>query len=180
MFSSVDKITNSQEDHKLKEERQRKFLVRITDMPSQDIAFKTYDVQEVYLKTSSAEEVVKIRRRGNDQKYSYIKETKMKGQAVGRKVEISARQWSQLLQDRDPALKVIKKRRSAFVYNTVSFVIDTVEHEGVETNLMRIECLSVNVDIGSVELPPFLVIDKEVTHDDHYTTLAMAGNHSEV
>ncbi len=162
-----------------KEERQRKFLVHITDLPSQDIAFKSYNVEEIYLKTSSQEEVVKIRRRGNNQKYSYIKETKVKNQAVGRKVEISARQWSQLLQDRDCSYRVMKKQRSAFVFNTVSFVIDTLEHDGMDINLMRIECLSVGVDIGTIELPPFIKIDREVTYDDNFTTLCMAANHSE-
>lgn len=71
--------------------------MHITDLPNQDIAFKSYHVEEVYLHSTTPDELVKIRKRGNNQKYSYVKETKGKDQVVGRKVDITARQYSQLL-----------------------------------------------------------------------------------
>ncbi len=72
--------------------KQRKFLISISDLINSEIERKVYHVEEIFLNSVSAEETIKIRKRGQNGVYSYYKETKAKGQQ-GRKVEINAVQY---------------------------------------------------------------------------------------
>lgn len=64
------------------------------------------------------------------------------------------------------------------MYSTGSYIIDTFNHLGQEVNLMRIEALDPNTPLSNIHIPPFIQIDREVTHDPTYTTLSLATTHS--
>lgn len=131
----------------------------MNDKPHSDT--KVYHVEEIFMKGSTENELVKIRKRGLNQVYSYYKETKGRGQ--GRKVEIDAVQYEQLRQNRDEGLKVVTKKRICFLYDSVSFIIDDLEFRGQDIQILRIEGLERDIGVENIKIPGFIKIIREIT-----------------
>jgi hypothetical protein len=77
-------------------------------------------VEEIYLKPREDNEKEYIRKRGSNGAYSYAHTCRLKGQGTDKRCEIkssiSAREYMSLLPMKDPATKVVKKQRYAFIY----------------------------------------------------------------
>jgi len=161
-------------------EFQRKFLVKpldfsqITQLPVSRV--EIFDVEETFLKTADGTEA-KVRRRGQNGSFVYmhsIRYPKKNGQRVERKRQISGREYVNLVSSlADSSLKPVKKRRACFVYNTQSYVLDTLIEPVNGPTFLRIEAENIT---QQVDIPPFLELVKEVTGHADFSSLRIAKN----
>lgn len=159
---------------------QKKFLLMqdgegrfIIDEPS-DLKRETFEVEEIFLVCRHKEDVEnKIRSRGKEDSYTYIHETKsiVKGQEIIKKRQISAREFIQLLDQKDVNMRPIEKIRHCFIYKNQNFVVDVFKNiEGCPA-LLRIETED---KLDEISIPPFVKICREVTGESTYVTYTMA------
>lgn len=80
---------------------------------------------------------------------------------------ITAREYINLFEKRDTTLNIIKKTRIAFIYDKLSYILETFKGN----TLLRYETVSSETQ---PKLPPFIKITKEVTDDKSFTTLHAA------
>jgi hypothetical protein len=96
----------------------RKFIVDQYDFSG--FKHELFDVEEIYLKPREDNEKEYIRKRGSNGAYSYAHTCRLKGQGTDKRCEIkssiSAREYMSLLPMKDPATKIVKKQRYAFIY----------------------------------------------------------------
>jgi len=128
----------------------------IIDEPS-DLKRETFEVEEVFLVCRKEEVENKIRSRGKEDSSTYIHETRsiVKGQEIIKKRQISAREFIQLLEQKDVKMKPIEKIRHCFIYKNQNFVVDVFKNiEGCPV-VLRIET---DNKADEVSIPPFVRI----------------------
>lgn len=153
----------------------RKFLVESAAIPS-DVKTETFEVEEAFLKTDNEKnEFEKIRKRGQNGAFSYVHTVRQKNVTENMRCEvknsISAREFINLFDKRDTSLEVVKKTRTAFLYEKLSYILETFKGN----TLLRYETISTE---ENPHLPPFIKVIKEVTNDKSFTTLNAASTAS--
>lgn len=154
-------------------EIERKFLigpVADKDFPVHSVVV---DIEQAYLLNPNPNEVVRVRRRGQDGAFVYYRTVK-KHLAPGVNVEtesqIDEREYFLSLGFRQPETKIIKKRRRCFIYKELYFELDEfLDPAGLW--LLEIELTKQQ---QKVILPPFLNIVREVTEDKTYSNYQLA------
>ena len=159
---------------------QKKFLLEhdgsgnfMTDEP-QDLKRETFEVEEVFLISRHKEEIEsKIRSRGKEDSYTYVHETKtlLKGEEIIRKRQISAREFIQLMDLKDPKTIPIEKIRHCFIFKNQNFVVDVFKNIKECPVILRIETDNTSDEIS---IPPFVKVSREVTGEKTYMTGHMA------
>ncbi|EAR87420.1 AAA domain protein (macronuclear) [Tetrahymena thermophila SB210] len=149
----------------------RKFLVESYQIPA-DVKTEIFEVEEAFLKTDSEKnEFEKIRKRGQNNAFSYVHTVRQKSSNKEMRCEvkniITAREYINLFEKRDTTLNIIKKTRIAFIYDKLSYILETFKGN----TLLRYETVSSETQ---PKLPPFIKITKEVTDDKSFTTLHAA------
>lgn len=149
----------------------RKFLVESASIPT-DVKTEIFEVEEAFLKTDSEKnEFEKVRKRGQNNAFSYVHTVRQKSNNHEMRCEvkniISAREYINLFEKRDTTLNVIKKSRTAFIYDKLSYVLESFKGH----TLLRYETISTEAE---PKLPPFIKISKEVTDDKAFTTFNAA------
>jgi CYTH domain-containing protein len=160
---------------------QKKFLLMqdgegrfIINEPT-DLKRETFEVEEVFLVCRKDELESKIRSRGKEDSYTYILETRsiVKGQEIIKKRQISAREFIQLLDQKDVNKKPVDKIRHCFIYKNQNFVVDVFKNIVGCPTILRIETDNKNEEVS---IPPFVKICREVTGEQTYTTYAMSNS----
>jgi CYTH domain-containing protein len=103
---------------------------------------ETFEVEEVFLITRGEEEIEsKIRSRGKEDTYTYIHESKtvVKGEEIIRKRQISAREFIQLMDQKDSNTQQVEKIRHCFIYKNQNFVVDVFQNLEGSPTILRIE-----------------------------------------
>lgn len=135
---------------------------------------ETFEVEEVFLVCRNKDEIEnKIRSRGKEDSYTYIHEsrTKVKGQEIIKKRQITAREFIQLLDSKNVNMRPIEKIRHCFIYQNQNFVVDVFKNvEGCPT-ILRIETEDKTDEIN---IPPFVKVAREVTGEKTYVTNSMS------
>ena len=84
---------------------------------------------------------------------------------------IERRVYTAMSENIDPQYDVIQKRSVSFVYNKKYFEMGTF----LNGPLKGCAVLYCETTAKDVELPPFLEIDREVTQEEKYSTIHIAG-----
>jgi CYTH domain-containing protein/predicted ATPase len=155
-------------------EVERKFLVRggltSTEIP---VHFEEFDIEQTYLVSQDGWET-RVRRRSQQGASTYthtVKRVVAAGQRVKIERQITGREYIAFLGQADPARRTLKKRRRVFLWQNQYFEWDIFSDPR-----HGLEILEVEVDTPGrlVELPPFLLIEKEVTEDTEYANHTIA------
>lgn len=88
---------------------------------------------------------------------------------------ISASEYSDLLERRDPAKHAVSKIRTVISWRGFKFEVDTFLGHLKGVILMEVELPSMDTPI---ELPPFIELEREVTEDGSYSNAALAKRDS--
>jgi CYTH domain-containing protein/predicted ATPase len=155
-------------------EIERKFLI---DYP--DIAWleslpncEKVEILQTYLNSAPGDET-RVRQRGKDGHYMYIKTTKKTVSAVKR-IEIEQRlskdEYLRLLMDADTNMHPLRKTRYCLTYNNQYFEIDVYPFS---TNKAILE-IELNDENTPIEFPPELNIIREVTDDRRFRNAELA------
>jgi CYTH domain-containing protein len=155
------------------QEIERKFLVR--GRPGQEIPvrFEESDIEQTYLLGQDGSEA-RVRRRGQHGASTYthtVKRPVVAGQRVKIERQITGREYLALLARADPARRTVKKRRRVFLWANQYFEWDLFVDPRQGLELLEVEVDSLD---GTVELPPFLEVQQEVTNDPRYANHALA------
>ncbi len=111
----------------------KKFLL-IADKNNYDIAMPSkvkkeyFNIEETFLTFTSDEQIDNVVRKiGKNDSFIYYHETKLmqNQERIVKKRQITAREYIELLEQKDPASKVIKKLRQCFIYDQQYFMVDT-------------------------------------------------------
>lgn len=156
-------------------ESERKYLISMPDlaMLEQLPNCKKVEIIQTYLLSGDDNVELRVRQRGRDGNYIYIKTTKTmvgNGKRIETEQRITKDEYLSLLMNADTTLRQIRKNRYCLAENNLYFEIDVYpfwENQAV-----------LEVQISAPEQPPslpdYLHILRDVTHDAAYKNRAMA------
>ena len=149
-------------------------------MPS-EIHREFFQLDETFLLAQNKElvETNIVRKFGRNDAFVYQNEVRFiaDGERIQKKKQITAREYLEALEQRDPARKQVRKIRQCFIYERQYFMVDTfVTIEG-KPSILRIES---NSNSESTAIPPFLRVLREITADGAYESKTMAMHNYEM
>jgi hypothetical protein len=154
----------------------KKFLL-IADKSNYDLTVprnvkkEYFNIEETFLMLSSEEQIdTVVRKIGKNDSFIYYHETKVmqNQERIVKKRQITAREYIELLEQKDRDKKVIKKLRQCFIYEQQYFMVDTfLNVKGFPFSIMRIETTK---EAQQIKIPPFVWVLREVTEEDVYET----------
>lgn len=154
--------------------RKVKFLVTGPIIDSEFPAFQDFEVIHDYLKSGNPEAQARLRKRGQNDHWSYIHTLRriINGQAVEVKTQLNYRDYTNALSQRDSSHLSIFKRRRCFLVNNQYFQLD-IYQEPAHPRCRGLMLLETYTDLPSSELskilPQFLNVEKEVTNNPEYS-----------
>lgn len=155
-------------------EIERKFLIHYPDVAMLETLpnCKRIEIMQTYLNAPAGDEV-RVRQRGADGHFVYIKTTKRKISDVKRleiEKRISQDEYLRLLMDADITKHPIRKTRYCLTWNNQYFEIDVYPFSKTHA-IVEIELTNENDEIA---FPDFLNVVCEVTDDERYKNAALA------
>ena len=157
-------------------EIERKFLIGYPDLKALEAAYdcRRVDIIQTYLKSNAGEEV-RVRQRGEDGHYIYLKTVKKRISGMKR-IEIETRitkdEYLSLLMEADITKHPIRKTRYCMMYENQYFEIDIYPF-WTDKAILEIELSNENDEI---RFPKQIKVIKEVTDDDSYKNASLAEN----
>nr|CAH0100669.1 unnamed protein product [Daphnia galeata] len=149
-----------------------KFLVRALPDDSMFPPFEDFDVIHDYLQTNSKKTQARLRKRGQKDRWSYtltVRRPEVRGQVVEIKTQITSRDYTNMLEQRDPFHLTILKKRRCFLYHNQYFQLDIYKepchprcHGLVLLETYTTQSLE---EFQANKLPDFLDIVNNVTGD---------------
>lgn len=170
----------------------RKFLVRsaalddesafsaATDFP---VSFHDSVVLHDFIKTSDNSHA-RLRARGNAKGGEFVYTLTFRVKAADDPTGIADTQlrrtlsgieYAVYLTQRDPALLSVEKRRRSFVYKNTNFELDTFVRPAPTAGLRLLEAYLPETMPLADCLPPFITVEREVTHDAEYKLRRLAS-----
>lgn len=155
-------------------EIERKFLIEYPDIKWLESTpnCQRIEIIQTYLRSSSNEEI-RVRQRGSDGNYIYVKTTKRRVSDIKR-VEIesrlSQREYLSLLMEADTTKRQIRKTRYCLTYMGQYFEIDVYPFWG-DKAIVELELSDEN---QKTNFPDQLRIIKEVTDDESFKNASLA------
>ncbi|KAL9981196.1 hypothetical protein ACROYT_G009867 [Oculina patagonica] len=151
----------------------RKFL--ISSLPDVEVfpVFQDFDVVHDYLSTSNPKKQARLRRRGQNGRYTFmrtLREERANGKVVEVRTNLSERDYEILYSQLDQTRQSVYKTRRAFLWKNQYFQMD-IYNEPCHPRckgLILLETYTTKVG-DALELPDFLDIAKEVTGDPFYS-----------
>lgn len=154
-------------------ERERKFLVNTTDVLEIPVRHEMVNIAQIYLKSEF--ENSRIRKRGQNGVFTYthtIKKQLAPGKNIEKEKMISNKNFLYLLESRDFNRHIIKKTRTCFIWKNKYYELDQFINPCSGLCVLEAELES---DEETLDLPPFLNIEKEVTDDPRYSNYNIAA-----
>ena len=148
-------------------EIERKYLVEYPEfpLPCED---RVSGIVQAYL---VSEPGVSERVRARDGRYYHTRKRRISGiRAEEGERENSREEYDLLLNRRDPACRVIEKKRHVFEYRGQVFELDIFPFWKCQA-MLEIELADENAEVC---LPPFISLIREVTDDEAYKNHAMS------
>ncbi|TNV80345.1 hypothetical protein FGO68_gene2527 [Halteria grandinella] len=154
----------------------KKFLL-IADKANYDVNVprnvkkEYFNIEETFLQLLGEDQIDNvIRKIGKNDSFIYYHETKVvqNNERIVRKRQITAREYIELLDQKDPEKKVIKKLRQCFIHEQQYFMVDTfLNLKAFPFSIMRIETTK---EAQQIKIPPFVKVLREVTDEVVYET----------
>lgn len=156
-------------------EVERKFLIAMPDLKKleQMSNCSKVEIMQTYLLTSDENVELRVRQRGQDGSYIYVKTEKTtvaKGKRIETEGRITKDEYVSLLMNADTSLRQIRKNRYCLTENNLYFEIDVYpfwRHQAI----LQVQLSNCN---QRTSFPPYLRILREVTHENAYKNRSMA------
>ena len=132
------------------------------------------DIVQTYLVNNTGDHE-RVRARGQHNVWSYthtIKQEVSSGVTITRERIIDRRDYDDFLVRRDPVRLTLFKTRHCFVHAGHYCELDVYEHECAGEIHLQIK-VPLEQMTGDLSLPPFLDIEREITHDPAFTNRAL-------
>lgn len=156
-------------------ERERKFLLSgVPELPS-GLA-ETFEIEQIYLTSREPGDEERVRRRthgGASLLYHTVKRRIRDGERMEVERLVGEAEFSALLSRRDPSRAPVRKGRHCFMHAERHFELDVYRSPRAGLAVLEVEVASLD---ETVELPPFLRVEREVTDDPAYANAAIAAS----
>lgn len=172
-----DKVANFL-NHK---EIERRYLIT----PGTELDFSTVKASNVFIRQtylkSTPTEIRRIRKRRPESfggmPVCYLTTKSTNPGIVREEFEeiISYEKYNSLLAEADPEREDIEKVRWYFIWNNRQYELDVFEWRNSYGKPQMILEIEVDHPEEEIELPPFISIEKEITHDPSYSNWALAA-----
>lgn len=161
-------------------ETERKYLISMPDLEELQKKYDctTVDIIQTYLESDGDTER-RVRQRGINGNYTFYYTEKQKVSELSRterEKKISEAEYLKLLMEADTSLHQIKKQRTCFVSDGTYFELDTYPFWN-DKAILEVELTN---EADEVKIPEQLNIIKEVTDDDRYKNISLAGSLGEI
>ena len=161
-------------------ETERKYLISMPDLEELRKKYDctTVDIIQTYLESDGDTER-RVRQRGINGNYTFYYTEKQKVSELSRterEKKISEAEYLKLLMEADTSLHQIKKQRTCFVSDGTYFELDTYPFWN-DKAILEVELTN---EADEVKIPKQLNIIKEVTDDDRYKNISLAGSLGEI
>ncbi|MBV7332387.1 AAA family ATPase [Chloroflexi bacterium TSY] len=155
-------------------EIERKFLVKVDMTDGLPVEHDELELVQLYLHTADGSES-RLRRRRQDDNFTYVHTIK-RPLEHGERVEIERivsrdEYYKTLMPTADRSRRIIKKQRHVFNWNGLNYDLDTFIDPHPELQLLEV---GANKD-ETIEMPPFVQVEREVTDDERYYNAAIAA-----
>ena len=154
-------------------EIERKYLIAMPDPTFLEANASPSEIEQTYLTPPDHNVTARVRKRGREGDWTYTHTQKIRLSDLRRiedEREIDAEEYRQLLLQADPRKRVIRKTRWVLPWRGQSFEIDVYPF-WTDRAIMEIE---IEDEGQAVELPPQILILREVTADLRYTNASLA------
>jgi CYTH domain-containing protein/predicted ATPase len=155
-------------------EIERKFLIDLSSEAPIPCSPVEVMIQQTYLLSTDPHIERRVRQRSQKggSLYTYTEKEEVRpGVRIERERTVSAREYLELLKQRDPSLKEIIKRRFSFEYMGQYLQLDNIRSP-LKLALLEVELTEEN---EVVTIPHFLTAIKEVTDDPLYKNASIAA-----
>lgn len=132
---------------------------------------QTVQIEQIYLRTKNKKEEIRIRRRGQNGSYLYFLSRKF---LIEEEELITEQEYINLSKLIDPKTQVLVKERTCFFWNNQYFELDRYKgrYEGV--SVLKVEPVEISKGPIEINIPPFIVIESNITGDPKYDERNMA------
>ena len=156
----------------------KKFLLGVSGQLEiqypKSVKIEIFYIEEVFLKTTGDRDENFLRKAGKNDSFTYSHETRTY-HATGRiekKRQISAREYIEMIEQyKDQSKRVLKKSRQCFIYDQQYYLVETFLNVDNQPSLLRVETTKEQKEL---QIPSFLDVIREVTHDKEYISSNMA------
>lgn len=163
--------------------KKRKFLVRYLPDIKEFPKVQDFDVQHDYLLSSNPQTQTRIRKRGQNEifTYTHTERTKISNERVERIAQVNFREYQTLYRQRDSDHHPIYKTRRCFLSRGHYYQLDIYKEPWNKRcqNLVLLETYTTKEE-EELELPGFLDIVKEVTDNPHYSMYYLSAEEANI
>lgn len=112
-----------------------------------------------------------LRKRGKEGHFYYNTESRYiwEGQRIQKKRQITAREYMEMMQMKDPQFVTIEKERTSFIWNNTHYLLETYLNIHGQPTILRIETSK-----EEIKFPPFIEIIRDVSECDSFFSRNMA------
>lgn len=140
----------------------------------EDLGVETFEIEEMFLTCTDSnvlENKITSRGKGDTFIYSHSILMKINNELVKKKSQISAREYVELSESKDTNKKLMQKVNHCFIYNKHAFTICSFKNlkKPLYTMVVRADA-----DSKVFEVPPFIKVAKDISHDEFYYTHKLA------
>jgi len=113
------------------------------------------------------------RKIGKNDSFIYSNEIRYfsNGEKIQKKKQITAREYIELLENKDTSRRQIRKIRQCFIYERQYFMVECFTNVDGNPSILRIESTG---EAQKIQIPPILQVLREVTNEEFYETRFMA------
>ncbi len=136
---------------------------------------QTVEIEQVYLRPKNRDEEIRIKKRGRDGSYLYfLTRTRTAGSRIEEEELITEQHYESLARLREPGTEVLIKERASFLWNGRHIEIDRYggRYEGL--SVVEAEAGETAGEETTIQLPPFIAVQKNITHNPRYSERRMA------
>jgi CYTH domain-containing protein/predicted ATPase len=136
---------------------------------------QTVEIEQVYLRPKNRDEEIRIKRRGRDGSYLYfLTRTRTAGSRIEEEELITEQHYESLARLREPGTDVLIKERASFLWNGRHIEIDRYRGRYEGLSVVEVEPCDTAGAETTIQLPPFIAVQKNITHNPRYDEKHMA------
>ncbi len=138
-------------------------------------AHQTVEIEQVYLRSKTRDEEIRIKRRGRDGSHlCFLTRTRTAGLRIEEEELITDERYVSLKKLKKPGTEVLVKERVSFFWDGQHIEIDGYRGRYEGLSVLELEPCETAGEETTIQLPPFITVRENITHNPSYGERHMA------
>jgi CYTH domain-containing protein len=138
-------------------------------------AHQVVEIEQIYLRSKTRDEEIRIRRRGRDGSYlCFLTRTRTTGLRIEEEELITDERYASLKKLKRPGTEVLTKERVSFLWNGHHIEIDGYRGRYEGLSVLELEPCETAGEEQTIQLPTFITVGENITHNPRYGERHMA------